>query len=85
MTQLRLFVHGIALLNDEELLTLILNNKDAANHLLKHYSDIQDLAIREAQELSMIKGLGKCKARMLHAIFELSRRLQTPLIDDAAR
>jgi len=77
MAQLRLFEHGVELLTDEELLSLILGNKPAATALLTNYSDIHGLAVREEQELYLVKGIGKQKARMLYSVFELSRRLAT--------
>lgn len=75
MTQLRLFEHGVELLSDEELLSLILDNKLAGTALLTTYPDIHNLAIREEQEFYLVKGVGKQKARKLYAVFELSRRL----------
>jgi DNA repair protein RadC len=77
MAQLRLFEHGVELLSDEELLSLILNSKQSAQGLLANYSDIHRLSVREEQEFYAFKGIGKQKARMLYAIFELSRRLAT--------
>ena len=75
MPNLRVFEHGVELLTDEELLSLILGNQQTAQTLLKHYSDIHDLAVREEQEFYPVKGIGKQKARRLYAVFELSRRL----------
>ena len=48
--QLRVFEHGVERLSDEELLSLILGNRQSARALLSNYPDIYDLSVREAQE-----------------------------------
>ena len=79
--QLRVFEHGVERLSDEELLSLILGNRQSARALLSNYPDIYDLSVREAQEFYPVKGIGRQKARRLNTVFELSRRLASrPLL-----
>jgi DNA repair protein RadC len=75
MAQLRLFERGVELLTDEELLSLIVGDQQSARALLVNYGTIHGIAVREAQEFYMFKGIGKFRAQRLTAIFEFSRRL----------
>ena len=75
--QLQQFANGVEYLTDKELLSFIIGNTQVAESLLSRYTDIHDLSLREAQEFYPIRGIGPFKARRLHAVFELSRRLSS--------
>lgn len=79
MRSLPLFGNGFESLTDKELLSFILGSDQVAEILLARYSSIHDLSVREAREFYPIKGIGPFKARRLHAVFELSRRLSSRL------
>ncbi len=77
MVDMLVFEGGIDQYSDEELLSLIVGCKKSARELMSSFTDIHALAVREEQEFSLVKGIGKQKARRLYAVFELNRRLSS--------
>ena len=80
------FAKGMEALSDEELLALILSsgNKqmgalDIAANLLSHYGGLPSLSSCPYLLLEKEKGVGRAKASVLGACFELGKRLKAPL------
>ena len=80
------FAKGMEALSDEELLALILSsgNKqmgalDIAANLLSHYGGLPSLSSCPYLLLEKEKGVGRAKASILGACFELVKRLKSPL------
>jgi DNA repair protein RadC len=79
----RLYWNGPAALADVELLALQLGSGargrsaiDLARELLATYGSLADVAARDAEELTHLRGVGPSKAARLAATFELTRRLR---------
>lgn len=79
------FAKGMEALSNEELLALILSsgNKqagalDIASNLLSHFGGLPSLSSCPYLLLEKEKGVGRAKASILGACFELSRRLKLP-------
>lgn len=78
----RLKRYGVAALNNEELLSIILRTgtknysvKDLSNNILKELKDITDLKDYSINNLINIKGVGEVKAITLLAALELGKRV----------
>ncbi len=79
------FAKGMGALSNEELLALILSSGtkdmgalDVAANLLSHYGGLPSLSSCPYLLLEKEKGVGRAKASILGACFELSKRLKEP-------
>jgi DNA repair protein RadC len=76
--------HGPSFLSDAELLAILINTGtknvtaiDLAKSLIHQYKNLPEIARRNYQELSTIRGIGKAKAIKIMAAFEIARRVQS--------
>jgi len=70
----RLYLKGISVLSNTELLAFILRDRQAAENLLAHFPSLKVLAEASTQELKEVKGINGGRAEMLSCCFELLRR-----------
>ena len=72
----RFETRGMAALTDTEVLALIMGNQDTelARELLKRFGSLKGIARASQADLMQIAGIGKSKAAVLLAAFELHRR-----------
>ena len=84
---------GVQNLSDAELLALLLrtgngslgmNILDVARQFLVQCGGLHALSGREFRELSQIAGIGQTKAMQILCAVELSKRIQTPKIEEVA-
>lgn len=68
-------LRGIKALTDEELLTLILEDKDLAEGLLEECGTLNAIAATPSNRLRMVAGLGNKRAERIVAAVELGRRI----------
>ena len=74
--KVRFETRGMASLTDTEVLALIMGKQDTqqARELLKRFGSLQGIARASQADLIQIAGIGKSKAALLLATFELYRR-----------
>lgn len=79
----KLIEHGAQLLSDAELLAILIGsgNKnetalDIAKKMLVDLDGLPNIAMRNSQEISRIKGIGHARGSRLLAAFELGRRVE---------
>ena len=77
---------GLENLSDQEILSILIRNGyrehsaiDIGIALLKRFGSILEISRADVEELSQIKGIGKDKALILLASFELTNRMRSPL------
>lgn len=82
----RLLKHGISVLSDAELLSIILRSGskgisvlDLANKLLREFGGIKGLLEADLEQLYAYKSIGVAKATSIKAIYEVCLRLNTDL------
>lgn len=76
---------GLENLSDQEILSILIRNGhrehsaiDIGIALLKRFGSILEISRADVEELSQIKGIGKDKALILLASFELTNRMRSP-------
>jgi len=77
----KMLTHGIQALSDAELIAIIIGtgtkSKSAielGKEIISHFGSLQSLARADSISLQELQGIGKVKALMLQAAFELGRR-----------
>jgi len=80
----RLLKYGTSSLSDAELLGIIISKGtpektaiDLGRELLVKYGSLRNISTRSVSEYIALKGIGKAKAAILAACFEISRRIQS--------
>lgn len=68
-------LRGVQSLSDEELLTLLVEDRTVAEHLIEACGTPARIAAEERTRLRMIGGLGLRRARLLHLAAEFGRRV----------
>ena len=84
----RLLLYGASNLSNEELLSIILKTgnknesvKSISNNVLSTINDITELKDKYIKSLTNIKGIGRVKAIVLKAVFELANRIDSTIVE----